>query len=42
MQTPATNNLIFTDLSSLLPTRNANARVGNSGLYQLVIQVAAQ
>ena len=40
MQTAATNNLIFTDLSSLLPTRNAIARVGNSGLYQLVIQVA--
>ena len=40
MQTAATNNLIFTDLSSLLPTRSANARVDTSGLYQLVIQVA--
>src|SRR4030095_16242780 len=40
MQTAATNNLLFTDLSSLLPTRNAKAWIGNSGLYQLVIQVA--
>ena len=40
MQTAATNNLIFTDVSSLLPTRSAIARVGSSGLYQLVIQVA--
>ena len=40
MQTAATSNLIFTDFSSLLPTRNAIAPVGTRGLYQLVIQVA--
>ena len=40
MQTAATNNLLLTGLSSLLPTRNAGARIGTSGLYQLVIEVA--